>query len=245
MNMLDSARAHFPEVVAYLLCFGAPLGLTLGIWGSLHPPPGQRHFSLPRALVVGGTTSIVGGWVFSKWMEQANFFPLIGGLLNSNSSTAGMTLHFLVAVVIGLSFGLLFQRDVRGYGSCLGWGLAYGIFWWFLGPLTLLPLLERSLPSWSYQQGSALFSSLIGCAIYGVVVKMLICFPTVAGSGTASLLNVKPLFVTVCARACGASTRKLAATTTATITSFNALQDLLRELLPSTIFSTYLFLRCA
>src|SRR5215213_11213138 len=41
MGMLDSARAHFPEVVTYLLCFGAPLGLTLGIWGSLHAPPGR------------------------------------------------------------------------------------------------------------------------------------------------------------------------------------------------------------
>lgn len=31
MGMLDRACAHFPEMVAYLLCFGAPLGLTLGI----------------------------------------------------------------------------------------------------------------------------------------------------------------------------------------------------------------------
>src|SRR5215212_2811810 len=85
MSTLDSARAHFPEMVAYLLCFGAPLGLTLGIWGSLRAPSVQARFSLPRALVVGGTTGIVGGWAFSKWMEQANFFPLIGGLLNSNS----------------------------------------------------------------------------------------------------------------------------------------------------------------
>src|SRR5258708_31535009 len=27
---------------------------------------------------------------------------------------------------IGATFGLLFQRDVRGYGSCLGWGFGYG-----------------------------------------------------------------------------------------------------------------------
>src|SRR4051794_37296680 len=115
MGMLDNACTHFPEMVAYLLCFGAPLGLTLGIWGSLHAPSLQTRFSLPRALVVGGTTGIVGGWVFSKWMEHANFFPLIGGQLNSNSAMTGMTPHFLVAVIIGLSFGLLFQRDVRGY----------------------------------------------------------------------------------------------------------------------------------
>src|SRR5215813_12016660 len=33
MGMLDVARAHFPELIAYLLCYGAPLGLSLGTWG--------------------------------------------------------------------------------------------------------------------------------------------------------------------------------------------------------------------
>nr|MBA3701809.1 hypothetical protein [Rubrobacteraceae bacterium] len=130
MGMLDTARAHFPELVAYLLCFGLPLGVTLGILGGLRPPPGQARFSLPRALVVGGLAGIVGGWAFGKWMAQVNFFPLIASLVDSNSAMVGMTLHFGIAVVIGASFGMLFQRDVRGFGSCLGWGLAYGILWW-------------------------------------------------------------------------------------------------------------------
>src|SRR5260370_798263 len=31
MGMLDEARAHFPELVGYLLCFGFPLGLLNGV----------------------------------------------------------------------------------------------------------------------------------------------------------------------------------------------------------------------
>ena len=49
----DTARAHFPELLAYVLLFGLPLGLTLGTWGSLRPRPNRARFSLPRALVVG------------------------------------------------------------------------------------------------------------------------------------------------------------------------------------------------
>jgi hypothetical protein len=45
MGMLETVRAHFPELVAYLLCFGMPLGVTLGIFGSLRPHRG----SLPSA----------------------------------------------------------------------------------------------------------------------------------------------------------------------------------------------------
>jgi uncharacterized membrane protein YagU involved in acid resistance len=173
MGMLDTARVHFPELVACLLCFGMPLGVTLGIFGSLRPPPGQPPFSMPRALVVGGLAGIVGGWAFGKWMAQVDFFPLIAGLVDSNSAMVGMTLHFGIAVVIGASFGLLFQRDVRGLGSCLGWGLAYGIFWWFLGPLTLLPILRGSQPDWSYQHGGTLFGSLVGHVIYGLLLGLV------------------------------------------------------------------------
>jgi uncharacterized membrane protein YagU involved in acid resistance len=173
IGMLDTARAHFPELVAYLLCFGLPLGVTLGIFGSLRPLPGQARFSLPRALVVGGAAGVVGGWAFGKWMAQVDFFPLIAGLVGSSSVMVGMTLHFTIAVIIGASFGVLFQRDVRGFGSCLGWGLAYGIFWWFLGPLTLMPLLQGNSPDWSYEQGSALFGSLVGHVIYGLLVGLV------------------------------------------------------------------------
>ncbi len=173
MGMLDTARDGFPELVAYLLCFGLPLGVTLGILGGLHSLPGRARFSLPRALIVGGLAGIVGGWAFGKWMAQVDFFPLIAGLVDSNSVMVGMTLHFGIAVVIGASFGMLFQRDVRGFGSCLGWGLAYGIFWWFLGPLTLLPILRGSPPDWSYQQGGALFGSLVGHVIYGLLLGLV------------------------------------------------------------------------
>lgn len=173
MGMLDAARGHFPELFAYLFCFGLPLGLVLGLWNSLRPQPGQPRFSWPRAMVVGGLAGMVGGWAFGKWMEQVNFFPLIAGLVNSDSTTVGITLHYVFAVIIGATFGLLFQRDVRGFGSSLGWGMAYGLLWWFLGPLTILPIWQGHAVDWSYTQGSALFGSLVGHVIYGLLVGLI------------------------------------------------------------------------
>jgi uncharacterized membrane protein YagU involved in acid resistance len=173
MGMLDTARAHFRELVAYVLCFGVPLGVALGSWGGFHPQPGQARFSFPRAVVVGGLAGIFGGWAFGKWMTQVNFFPLIAGLINSESSMVGVTLHFIFAVIIGATFGLLFQRDVRGYGSNMGWGMAYGILWWFLGPLTILPIWQGNPLDWSYERGSALFGSLVGHVVYGLIVGLI------------------------------------------------------------------------
>jgi hypothetical protein len=173
MGMLDAARSHFPELVAYVLCFGVPLGVALGTWGGLQPQPAQARFSFPRAVVVGGLAGIFGGWAFGKWMAQVDFFPLIAGLINSDSPMVGVTLHFIFAVIIGATFGLLFQRDVRGYGSNMGWGVGYGILWWFLGPLTIMPTWQGNPLDWSYERGSLLFGSLVGHIVYGLIVGLI------------------------------------------------------------------------
>lgn len=130
----------------------------------------SMSFTLLRAVTVGGLAGLVGGWAFSNWFAQNNAFVLIAGIVNSDSSAVGMLVHYLIAAIIGASFGFLFQRDVRGAGASICWGLAYGLFWWFLGPLTLLPLLLHQPIDWSYLHGSAWFGSLIGHAVYGILL---------------------------------------------------------------------------
>ena len=71
---------------------------------------------------------------------------------------------------MGVIFGLLFQRDVRSYGSCMGWGVGYAILWWFLGPLTVFPLLSRTPLDWSSESGSAMFGALVGHILYGLIL---------------------------------------------------------------------------
>lgn len=173
MEMLDAARAHFSELIGYLLIFGAPLGLVLGVLSRRLRSSDEQPFSLSRALIAGGLAGVVGGWVFGHWMERAHLFDLMSGLAESSLHGMGPALHFGIALIVGASFGVLFQRDVRGYGSSLGWGLAYGIFWWFLGPLTLKPLFQGQVPDWSLAQGQALFGVLIGHIVFGLIVGVI------------------------------------------------------------------------
>jgi hypothetical protein len=85
----------------------------------------------------------------------------------------GVTLHFLFALIIGATFGVLFQADVRGYGSSMSWGAAYGLLWWFIGPLTILPKWQGYELDWSSERGGALFGPLVGHIIYGLVVGLI------------------------------------------------------------------------
>jgi hypothetical protein len=170
-TVFTDARDRFPLLVACVLCLGAPVGLVFGIWGGLHPAMHQQKFSVGRAIVAGGFAGVVGGAIFSSWVVSGDYFPLLAGYgrLDLPHSTL-VFLHFGAAVLIGISFGFLFQRDVRGYGSCMGWGLGYAIFWWFLAHLTLLPWIAGNKLDWSAGHAASVFGSLVGHILCGLIL---------------------------------------------------------------------------
>src|SRR6266436_7384693 len=92
MGMLSDARAQFPELVAYLLCLGTPVGVALGIRGGLRSRAGQPQFRMGRAIVAGGLAGTLGGLIFGRWMSEGDFFPLLAGFGELHSRTANMTL---------------------------------------------------------------------------------------------------------------------------------------------------------
>jgi hypothetical protein len=169
-TMLQDAQAHFPELVGDLLCIGMPVGVGLGIRGGLRASSPQKKFAWGRAIVAGGFAGTLGGLIFGRWVSSGDYFPLLAGFGEFSSRSMTILAHFAIALLIGVAFGLLFQRDVRGYGSCMGWGLGFAIFWWFCGPLTLLRLAAGKPLDWSAEQGSAVFGSLVGHILYGLIL---------------------------------------------------------------------------
>ena len=174
--MLNDAQARFPQLVAYLVCLGMPVGVVLGIRGGLCTTEGKPQFRWGRAVVAGGLAGTIGGLAFSGWESAGGYLPLLEGLPDFDSQATALIVHFLVALLIGSIFGILFQRDVRGYGSSMGWGLGFGIFLWFFGPLTVFPVVGRQPLDWSADQGSALFGSLVGYIIYGFILGTIYAF---------------------------------------------------------------------
>jgi len=170
MAELGDARDQFPLLVGYMICLGMPVGLALGVRGGVRANTADTYFSWTRAMVAGGLAGLLGGFIFDRWMSAGEFFPLLSGLSELPSRTSSLTLQFLIAVLMGVIFGLLFQRDVRSYGSCMGWGVGYAILWWFLGPLTIFPLLSRTPLDWSSAGGSAMFGALVGHILYGLIL---------------------------------------------------------------------------
>jgi hypothetical protein len=170
MAALGDARDQFPLLVGYLVCLGMPVGLLLGTRNAWRSSESESHFNWTRAVVAGGLAGVLGGAIFDRWMSAGEFFPLLSGVNQLPSRGTSLVLQFLIAVLMGVIFGVLFQRDVRGYGSCMGWGIGYAMLWWFLGPMTLWPLVSRTPLDWSSDAGSAMFGSLVGHILYGLIL---------------------------------------------------------------------------
>jgi len=172
MGELRGAQEHFPALVAYLVCLGMPVGTLFGTANYLRNNSSVR-FAKGRATVAGVLSGLIGGFIFNRWMSSGDFFPLLEGLSSGHSRLWMMSMQFVIAIVMALIFGLLFQRDVRGLGSSMGWGVGYAVLWWFLGPMTLWPLLAGTNLDWSAENGSDLFGALVGHILYGLILGVV------------------------------------------------------------------------
>ncbi|MEO6594354.1 MAG: hypothetical protein ABIP94_06340, partial [Planctomycetota bacterium] len=186
---LASVKTQVPVLIAYLVCIGTPLGVVLGLLraAELHGAEmrgvgapgvgapglgalgvGHSPFRLVRALVTGALAGIVGSWVFERLGPGA-----LSLARDDSGAMAGLLQRLAGAMLIGASYGVLFQRAVRGLGSCMGWGLAYGMLWWFLGPMTMLPLLRGEVLDWSADGAAAQYGLLVGHVFFGLLLGLV------------------------------------------------------------------------
>ncbi len=173
--------AEAQSALAYLagfIIFGATLvllyrlfiAIVRGLFGDIrlddqHEGVGARGM---RTVGRGTLAGIVGGLLFTLVMAQIGYLPVVARLVGSDSALTGFVVHLVISVIVGASYGLLFQRQSYDAGSALGWGVSYGFFWWVLGPLTLFPMLFGAPPQWNIEAAMTALPSFIGHLLYGV-----------------------------------------------------------------------------
>ena len=100
-------------------------------------------------------------------MAATGILPKIGGLDTSFGGIGGPVIHLLVSVGIGMTYGLLFRNEAISIGLGVPWGFLFGVIWWYVGPLTLLPLILTGVYDWRASAAAALLPALIAHLIYG------------------------------------------------------------------------------
>ena len=122
---------------------------------------------LRSALLPGALAGLIGGLVFGVTMWDLSLLGTFASLISADSGVVGFIVLMVVACILGAGFGILVWRQRPGVGETLLWGLVYGTFWWYLGPLTLMPVLQGDGLTWDVKSAQEQFPQLLGHVLYG------------------------------------------------------------------------------
>jgi uncharacterized membrane protein YagU involved in acid resistance len=126
-----------------------------------------------RGVVPGAVAGLVGGVVFGVSMASLGTLDSIATIVRSSpSSGVGWLVHMTIATIVGIGFGLVVRRQRLGVGETLAWGLAYGACFWFIGPLTIRPVITGGSIAWTVPAAQGVFSSLVGHLLYGAAAAL-------------------------------------------------------------------------
>jgi hypothetical protein len=137
---------------------------------------------LGSAIIAG----LVGGLVFGVGMQMMSaptpdggsmpMINMVGKIVGQPNAVGGWLYHLFNSAVIGAIFGLLFGNRVVSGRSGLGYGILYGIGWWILGGLILMPALlgmPAFAPLMMPMMQPVAWGSLAGHIMYGALTGLV------------------------------------------------------------------------
>ena len=120
-----------------------------------------------KAGAIGG---LVGGVVFGMLMGMMGMLPMVGMLFGSDSAVIGFIIHLVISAITGVAFAIAFGSKVKSMAGGAEWGLVYGVIWWFLGPLIIMPVWLGMGLMLSAEGMKGAMPSLVGHIIFGVLL---------------------------------------------------------------------------
>ncbi len=136
-------------------------------------------------VVAGIVAGLIAGVVFGVMMQMMTaptpdggrmpMMAMVAKVARSDSMAVGWIYHLFNSGVIGAIFGWLFGSRTATYGAGLGWGAMYGVIWWVLGALILMPVFLGMPPFAPLKMMMPVaLGSLVGHLMYGVILGL--CF---------------------------------------------------------------------
>jgi hypothetical protein len=132
-------------------------------------PASNAIARLVPAVAAGVIGGLVGGLVFGVLMQMTGMIPMVAMLVGSKSMVVGWLIHLAIAAFIGASFAVLFSRLATSTGRAALYGLGYGIVWWVLGALVIMPA-GLGMTDMIFRVGTMQWQSLGGHLIYGLLL---------------------------------------------------------------------------
>lgn len=94
-----------------------------------------------RALWTGAVAGIIAGIPFGIMMGMMGMMPMIGMLVPVENAFVGVLVHGAISVITGAIYGFVAVRFQQTWRNAILGGFVYGIIWWVLGALILMPAI--------------------------------------------------------------------------------------------------------
>lgn len=127
---------------------------------------------LPARIVAGVVGGLVGGVAFGVLMTMMDMMPMVAQLIGSEAVGVGWLVHLFNSALFGAIFAVLFGRWAQSFGPAIGIGLGYGILWWVLGALVIMPVW-LGMSEMIFQVGQDQWLSLMGHLVYGLLLGVV------------------------------------------------------------------------
>lgn len=121
----------------------------------------------PKRLTAGVAGGLAGGLLFGIMMQAMGMLGMIAGLVGEDSAGVGWVVHLAISALFGLIYAVTLGRASTSWGRALVLGALYGVVWWALGALLIMPAW-MGMPV--FQVGQPQLQSLVGHLVYGVML---------------------------------------------------------------------------
>lgn len=121
------------------------------------------------SIQTGAIAALVGGGIFGVQMLVAGMMPMIASMVGSESVVIGFILHMLISAIIGATFGFIAPRLSQNLAVLTVGGFIWGLVWWVLGALVIMPLV-LGMGEMVLVVGDMQLGSLIGHSIFGITM---------------------------------------------------------------------------
>lgn len=126
-----------------------------------------------RHIFAGAWSGVIGGVAFGAMMGMMGMLPMVAMLVGSESTLVGILVHAVISALTGAAFGLIFGHWALEKSWGIGLGLLYGLIWWFLGPLIIMPVWLGMGLQLSVAGMSAAIPSLWGHLVWGFILGLV------------------------------------------------------------------------
>ena len=127
---------------------------------------------MPGRIVAGVVGGLVGGVVFGVLMTMRDMMPMVAQLVGSDAVGVGWLVHLFNSALFGAIFAVLFGRLAQSFGPAITIGLVYGVAWWVLGALVIMPAW-LGMSEMIFQVGQDQWWSLVGHLLYGLLLGVV------------------------------------------------------------------------